>query len=323
MSDPAPFLAVARTALDHLRKEGLDYRLSGSLALHAHGVRNAALSRDIILVTENDYEAGKAGGALANRSHQERQFTLEGRGAGSGVTTLVVSSPDPRQTATLSLQRLPQGAPAQDVGGIPTVPLEGCLYRTLDLLHSRNEAADFIDVDALQHHAGPDMFDLLVSAYLRDRAQADPTISWATHAGLLFDRLTLVMRHTDELLGHYGHPAPEDLRTSLLRAAGRMMEPVPEAAWMFQMPLPHLKYAERMEITAQFDAAMAAAIPVDWEVAAQREARIRAIRTAMEIRQDESRRREAAAPGSRRVHPDHHHPSVQEPVNRSGFSPGR
>ncbi|MFD6329212.1 hypothetical protein ACFWGI_06485 [Streptomyces niveus] len=326
MSEPERFLAVARTALSYLRKAGLDYRLSGSLALHAHGVQGAARTRDIILVTGEDYAARTARSELVDGFRKDGQFRLIApASAVSGVTTLSVSAADPRQAATLSLQRLPQGASPEYIDGVATAALADCLYRTLDLLRSRNEATDFIDVDAVQHHVGPEVFDRFVSAYLRGRAVADPINEpETTHALLLFDRFTLIMRHSDERLRDYGHPAPERLRTSVLRAAGRMMETVPRAAWMFQMPEALLRHAEGIEITAQFDAAMAAAIPVDPAAARERDDRIRAIQAAIRNRQDATARRKAptSATGLRGAHPDHRHPTQQDPGLRPGTSPG-
>ncbi|MFF3787142.1 hypothetical protein [Streptomyces sp. NPDC001933] len=286
MAGPPAQRDVARTALKTLNNAGNDdFRVSGSLALHMHDIPGAALTREITLTSEKTFEGARTRSALAGELRLASYDVVE------SPTNLLVRSSDLLPIA-LRIQSLPHGAPPQIVDGIATATVEDVLFRTIDLLHSRSEACDFIDLDALRTHAGQDTFDRFVRAYLSGQAAADPQNRPVTHhASRLFERLALVMRRSDNELQYYGHPDPSRLRDSVLQTAGRTVEEVPEAAWFLHSSLSRLRAVEAGETAALFDAATDAATPVDSSWTQERERRILILQAAIRLRQQGTARR--------------------------------
>ncbi|MFB6984620.1 hypothetical protein [Streptomyces sp. NPDC056304] len=295
---------MAGTALAILKADGCDdFRVSGSLALHMHRVPGAAKTSEITLTSEKAFEGVRVRASLAGKLRQASYDVVE------SPTTLLVRSPDLLPIAVLRLQSLPHGAPPQAVDGIATASVEDVFFRTVDLLHSRSEASDFIDLDALRVHAGDDTFDDFVHAYLSGQTAADAeSRPISHHASRLFERLALVMRRSDLELRHYGHPDPGRLRDSILQAAGRAVAEVPQAAWLLHAPLSRLSSAAAEEAAAVFDTATDAAAPVSSELAKERERRILVLQAAIRLRQQQTGRRipPVSSPAST-AGPGHHH----------------
>ncbi|WP_331748984.1 hypothetical protein [Streptomyces chartreusis] len=257
-------LLLARGILACLKEAGFHYQLAGSLALHAHQIAGAAATNEIRLFTEDSYWGVSPTSLAAEVLRQEGHQVHEGdnQTVRSGTyPTLMVKLREGGLPLRVTLQRMPQIAQTQDASGIPAAPVADCLRRTLDALYAgTGSGAAFVDFDAIQKHAGRESFDQFVQEFLQHkikhhRPEHNDTAPPARHHDVLFGRLAVVMRHPVNAFEHYGHPAPEALRQSVLQAALRMLRAAPGGSSLLHAPLERLQQVRLAQVVYQFDSA--------------------------------------------------------------------
>ncbi|QKZ24285.1 hypothetical protein [Streptomyces chartreusis] len=324
-------LPLARGLLACLKEADFHYQLAGSLALHAHQIPGAAVTNEIRLFTEADYWGASPTSLAAEVLRQEGHMVREGEDqtVGSGTyPTLIVTLRDGGLPLRVTLQRMPQIAETQDAGGMPAAPLADCLHHTLDALYAgAGSGASFVDFDAIQRQTGPESFDRFVQDFLQHkikhhRPEHNDTAPPGRHHDVFYVRLARVMRHPVTDFEHYGHPAPEALRQSVLQAALRMLGAAPGGSSLLHAPLEQLQQVRLAQVVHQFDSAFPdGPAPLEPGMAAHYAELALAVEAAVRARTQAVQSRPRIPGRHRPAHPPSHH--LQAPGHGSSPLPGR
>ena len=221
-------LEVARIVLGVCASRG--YHLSGSLALHVHGVRGARESDDIDLFTHKVLDADSVRAAVL-AALRERGYQAEVTRTGAphplaqcdqNADLLVSHS----QYGTVSVQmvRMDHYFEPEIVNGIPVAALGDLLYNKLEAQQKRAAAKDYVDLTALREHLGPEAVDSYISDYVTGIAQVRG-VPEEDIAEQLYLRLAQAAEVPDEAFAVYGLDAVHatQTRTEMLAWGERIM----------------------------------------------------------------------------------------------------